>query len=144
MFLVKIDLQNITQASHWFDANLFAPYYQRLSAVPFPALLRLGAPLIGIGDGAMSTAQAVCGLGETLLKGSINTVLGIANWDSNQIKKGVLQVGVGGGVLSLTAIPIIAGRTLRITAHVACDPVSAISALYRKVPDTSAQQPVRV
>lgn len=141
---MNIDLLNITQASQWFDANLFAPYYERLSALPYPALLRLSSPLIGIGDGVMSTAQAVCGLGETLLKGSINTVLGIANGDSNQIKRGVLQIVVGGGVISLTAIPVIAIRTLRITANIAYDPASAIFELYRKVPATEAQQPVKV
>lgn len=140
---MNIDLENITQASQWFDANLFTPYYEKLSAVPYPGLLRLSSPFIGIGDGVMSTAQAVCGLSETLLKGSINTVLGIANWDRNQIKKGMLQVVLGGGIISLTAIPIIAVRTLRITANVAYDPVSAISELYRKIP-VKEVQPVKV
>ena len=134
MLFMNFDLENITQASQWIDANLFTPYYQELCTFSNPVLLRLGSPLIGIGDAVLSTAQAVFGLLETLLKGSINTVLGIANRDSNQIKKVMLQTGLGGGAIAISAIPVIALRTLRITANIAYDPIAAILELSHKVP----------
>lgn len=131
---MNVDFENITQSSRWFDFHLFAPYYRKLGNIRNPVWLRLGAPLIGVGDGAISAAQAAAGFGEAVLKGVANSFRGAANRDSNLLKKGILQIGLGGGSIALFSIPIVVVRSLRITAIMAYDPASAISELRQKLP----------
>src|SRR5215472_16627071 len=109
---MNIDFENITESSRWFNARLFAPYYRMLGSIPNPIWLRLGSPLIGVGDGLLSTAQAAAGLSEAVLKGAANTFRGAAPQDSHLFKKGILQFALGGGSNALLSIPIIAVRTL--------------------------------
>jgi hypothetical protein len=129
---MNIDFENITESSRWFDSHIFAPYYRKLGNIRNPVWLRLGAPLIGVGDGLVSAAQAAAGFGEAVLKGVTNSFRGAANRDSNLLKKGILQIGLGGGSIALFSIPILAVRFLRITTFVAYDPASAISELRQK------------
>lgn len=131
---MNIDFENITEISRWFDSHLFAPYYRKLGNIRNPVWLRLGAPLIGVGDGLVSAVQAAAGFGEAVLKGMANSFRGAANRDSNLLKKGILQIGLGGGSIALFSIPILVIRSLRITAFVAYDPASAISELRQKLP----------
>jgi hypothetical protein len=131
---MNIDFENITESSRWFDCNLFASYYGALGTIRDPALLRLGSPLIGVGDGILSAAQAAAGLGEAVLKGVGNIFRGAALRDSNLLKKGTLQIALGGGAVALFSIPIIVVRTLRITVKMAYDPADALSEQLRKLP----------
>ena len=131
---MNVDFENITESSRWFDSHLFAPYYRKLGNIRNPVRLRLGAPLIGVGDGLIGAAQAAAGFGEAVSKGVANSLRGARNQDSNLLKKGILQIGLGGGSIALFSIPILAVRTLRITAIMAYDPASAISELRQKLP----------
>lgn len=138
---MKIDYENITQSSQWFNSYMFTPYYRKLGTIHNLAYLRLTSPLIGIGDGVMSSFQALLGLGETLFKGGANTVYGIANRDQKSLEKGLLQIILGGSVIALSSIPIIVARTLRITARVAYDPQSAIADQNQKLLERESREP---
>ena len=140
---MNVDFENITETSRWFDSHLFAPYYRKLGNIREPVWLRLGAPLIGVGDGLISAAQAAAGLSEAVLKGAANIFRAAANRDSHLLKKGLLQIGLGGGSIALFSIPIIAVRILRITAKAAYDPRSAISEQRGKLP-ACRPAPIRV
>lgn len=131
---MNVDYENITQIPRWFDSHLFAPYYRKLGNIRNPAWLRLGAPLIGIVDGLMSAALSLAGLCEAIFKGLANALWGAANLDSRLLKKGLLQIVLGGGSIALLSIPIIALRTLRTMAKMAYDPQSAISEERRRLP----------
>ena len=130
---MKINFENITESSQWFNANLFSPYYRGLGTVHQTAYLRLASPVIGILDGLISSLQAVSGLSEAILKGTANTAHGIATADRRVLKKGVLQIALGGGSIALLSVPIIALRTLRITFNMARNPSEEICEQRQKL-----------
>ncbi len=84
---MEIDYENITQSSQWLDSYLFTSYYENLGRIRNLTWLRLASPLVGVGDGLMSSMQAVLGLGRSNFKGSANTVYGIANWRRGPSRK---------------------------------------------------------
>ncbi len=127
-----MDWNNITQLSSLIEKSFFHPFYCSLSreSKRYPKIA-FAAPFVGGIDGAVSTMQAVGGIGEASLKGIGNMLAGSVNGDANRLKRGAFQC-MGAGVIGLAAMPVVFVRTVRITKGMWTEPqkTSKEQALY--------------
>lgn len=120
---MTFDLNNINQLSCAMDRYFFFPFYDTLhQKAEKHRFIALTGPIVGAIDGTFSLAQAVGGVGESAIKGLVNTVKGVITFDWNSVKIGSLQLILGVGVIGISSIPIIAIRTLRISIKMMIDP----------------------
>lgn len=109
------DVGNINQSTNFIDVNIFYPMYKNLHEVSKKtSLIRFASPFIGLTDGFISTAQAVTGIAEATIKGSVN-IFGRPFSDNFNLKRGILQLSLGGVIVSIVTLPIIVIRILKIT-----------------------------
>jgi len=120
---MHFDLNNINQFSGAMDRYFFFPFYETLhQKAKKHRFISLIGPAIGAIDGIASLAQAVGGVGESAIKGIVNTVKGAITFNWNSVKRGCLQLILGVGIIGISSIPIIAIRTLRISIKMSIDP----------------------
>ncbi len=113
---MALQWENIDQSSKFISSHFFYPFYSNLSPIAQQKpVIALGAPLIGVIDGAVSFVEAISGIGEAAIKGIGNLFQGMIQGDRPRLKRGSLQLILGVGVIGLLALPVIAARVLRIT-----------------------------
>jgi hypothetical protein len=121
---MSLDWNSIDKSSKLIDSYFFYPFYDKLNAISREyRFIQLSAPFVGAVDGVASLVQATGGVGEATIKGSRNLLQGALSCNTESLKRGSLQIVLGGGLVGIVSIPIIFIRTLRITAGMLMNPV---------------------
>lgn len=121
---MTFDLNNINQFSTSIDQYFFYPFYEKLyQQAKKYHFIALTSPIVGILDATFSIIQAIGGLVESAIKGLTNIFKGMAALENLSIKRGVLQLILGTGVIGVSSIPIIFLRTLRISIKITINPI---------------------
>ncbi len=121
---MNFDLGNINQLSSEIDRHFFLPFYESIhkATANNHRFIAIMGPAIGTIDGTASLAQAVGVVGESAIKGLVNTLKGAVTFNWQSLKRGSLQLILGIGVISICSIPLIAFRTMRISVKMMIDP----------------------
>lgn len=121
---MSLDWNNIDKSSKLVDSYFFYPFYEKLNAISREyRFIQLSAPFVGAIDGIASLVQATGGVGEAAIKGSRNLLHGALSCNTESLKRGSLQIILGGGLVGIVSIPIIFIRTLRMTTGMLMNPV---------------------
>jgi hypothetical protein len=140
---MSFDLERIDQFAGLMNEKFCRFYEQIATHAASNSHIAYAAPVIGIADMALSSVQAIGGVGEAAIKGVTNVFVGGASCNGTALKMGGAQLALGACVVGVLSIPIIFVRTIRITAKMFADPQNTseyeLAAYRQKVLNASLQ-----
>jgi hypothetical protein len=121
---VRINTKDAFELSSKMHRDIVHPCSEKLEELSQrTSLIRLAAPMIGIFYGSITLIEMVGTIFEMVIKGSINTCLGVLSCDKSMFGRGMTQIIIGGGLFALTCIPAAVLRAVKVMVRVLIDPV---------------------